>query len=247
MENIEHKLKLKGDQIIEDGKLFFQSPLLESVVVVGKVKEREENGHCSWLNLMIYGTENCCQGSVGTVYLGNGTYPMRLNTLNSLDLNVFDIQPVVMKGSRTVSNLGIISAGYGCSGNGARLIDTNEVKVYDILPTNRKSDAFRLCEGFQIRPDIEGKKFWLQNPRKYIDSYKDAGATVDESIVTYNSVNIPEKLQSPFERSSFDITPELVKCGVDIEASLELAKSFIKTRRIYYLEHGMRKKETEEQ
>ena len=231
-------MKFECDKIIEDGKLLFENPIRESIVVAGKVHEQcgpGDFGGVSWLNLLLYGTENCCQGSVGTVYLGNGRFPMRLNSLNSLDTNIFDIQPVVMNRDRSVPNLGIIAAGYGCSGNGARLIDTNRVKIYDILPTNRDGKGFRLHEGFQIRPDIEGKKFWLQNPNLHEEYYKQAGAKVDGSMVTYNSVDVPEKMKAEFS-TDYDLTSKLVENGVDIDASLELGKRFVKTRRLYYLE-----------
>jgi hypothetical protein len=272
-------IKIKQDRNkMKIGSQTFYTVAGESSVVAGiisgfkiekKTKEHEERLDLD--NILIYGTADCCRGSIGTVNLEIPNpkcieYPM--------DTNMFDIQPLVMRTYNVNPTLGLLGAGYGCNGNGVRLVDTIGVRFHDVFNPekpedekpewywlkNNKSNAkskvkageteFRVREGLMIRPDIENKKFWIDTVivQRYWDSRRnnlgdaeryradliDAGAIVERDHITYNSVELPTKLDEMARcLHSLDITDRLVKLGVDLEASLELAKHFTKTRKTY--------------
>lgn len=194
-----------------------------------------------WSDRILIGTEECCHGTLEFV----GSKSKKGFWSFPIDTNVIDLQPVVIgRGVKAHPYLGVIVAGYGCNGNGVRLLDSERPRLYDLYDGRGNENAMRVNRGCMIRPDLDKNGFFvdnmaagrfgedlLHNLGARVEGYEEAGYK-EKPQFSYNSVELPAKLEN-YRCQSVDVTQKLREFGVDIEASLGIAKKFVKTRRAY--------------
>jgi hypothetical protein len=150
------------------------------------------------------GTGYCCHGHV---YKLDQIRKDELRTIQilSVDLNVYDLLPVIVDYKKTGfcnEHAGIIVTGYGCAGQGVRLLDTLCPKSIDVISTDDCDEMYGSdfnTEGFAC---VEG-------------------AELIDLVIRRNGGGGSRKK---------DITNILREAGVDIEKTFEMLKRYKKIK-----------------
>ncbi len=203
-----------------DGKLIFTTPkthfTTDGINVIGVDETR---------GIIDIGTGQCCHGYFYRLQWSKENSQFNLELIRHIDLNVYDL--LHAKPAKITTDVptkqAVLATGYGCAGEGVRLIGLYDPIVTDILPDfhglwdrnewGRISPRFRVSEG-RIYLDIHG---------------------IDRMFSSARNPNKPAELHDASDKTytagvsnSFDLTERLANAGVDINQTLEFAKDYKK-------------------
>lgn len=228
-EELVKKLSFKENRLYLDGNEILSIP---------------GNKTCARINIVgvrggsIYiGTGGCCHGYLFEMEKSAGE-SFVLDDFFSVDFNIFEMMPVVMRGENSLNRAMLVS-GYGCAGSGIRIVSTYDARsisvisrdeykgVEDFKPEDIGLDKTGFKEHRLNLDDKAGKiSLDLYNIGKRVKSGMTRQAGVPEFLMTGEE----EYCVSDRASKSENLTQRLERFGVDIPASLELARSF---RKIY--------------